>query len=222
VGGAGASANGSKVQINQLSSGRIPAGAIVERTVESTVGGEGALTVELTRSDFGTAQRAVEAINRQFGFGTADALDARVIQVRAPQSPQERVGFLARLESLEVTPAQAVARVVINARTGSVVMNQAVRVSECAVAHGNLSVVINTEPVVSQPAPFSNGRTVESAQSQISVNQGGGALQIVRGSASLSDVIKGLNALGANAQDLVSILQAMKTAGALRAELEII
>ncbi|SCK60318.1 flagellar P-ring protein precursor FlgI [Variovorax sp. HW608] len=222
VGGAGASANGSKVQINQLSSGRIPAGAIVERTVESTVGGEGALTVELTRSDFGTAQRAVEAINRQFGFGTADAVDARVIQVRAPQSPQERVGFLARLESLEVTPTQAVARVVINARTGSVVMNQAVRVSECAVAHGSLSVVINTEPVVSQPEPFSRGRTVESAVSQISVNQAGGALQMVRGSASLADVIKGLNALGANPQDLVSILQAMKTAGALRAELEII
>ncbi|WP_431273565.1 flagellar basal body P-ring protein FlgI [Variovorax ureilyticus] len=222
VGGAGASANGSKVQINQLSSGRIPAGAIVERTVESTVGGEGALTVELTRSDFGTAQRTVEAINRQFGSGTADAVDARVIQVRAPQSPRERVGFLARLESLEVTPTQAVARVVINARTGSVVMNQSVRVSECAVAHGNLSVVINTEPVVSQPEAFSRGRTVEAAQSEISVTQGSGALQMVRGSASLADVIKGLNALGANPQDLVSILQAMKTAGALRAELEII
>ncbi|WP_256330068.1 flagellar basal body P-ring protein FlgI [Variovorax sp. YR216] len=222
VGGAGASANGSKVQINQLSSGRIPSGAIVERTVETAVGGEGALTVELTRSDFGTAQRAVEAINRQFGFGTAEAVDGRVIRVQAPESPQERVGFLARLEGLEVTPAQAVARVVINARTGSVVMNQAVRVSECAVAHGNLSVVINTQPVVSQPEAFSRGRTVEAAQSEISVNQGSGALQMVRGSASLSDVIKGLNALGANPQDLVSILQAMKTAGALRAELEII
>jgi len=221
VGGAGASANGSKVQINQLSSGRIPSGAIVERTVETAVGGEGALTVELTRSDFGTAQRAVDAINRQFG-PVAEAVDGRVIRVQAPESPQERVGFLARLEGLEVTPTQAVARVVINARTGSVVMNQAVRVSECAVAHGNLSVVINTQPVVSQPEPFSRGRTVESAQSEISVNQGSGALQMVRGSASLSDVIKGLNALGANPQDLVSILQAMKTAGALRAELEII
>jgi len=221
VGGAGASANGSKVQINQLSSGRIPSGGIVERTVESAIGGEGELTVELTRSDFGTAQRAVEAINRQFG-PVAEAVDARVIRVHAPESPQDRVGFLARLEGLEVTPTQAVARVVINARTGSVVMNQAVRVSECAVAHGNLSVVINTQPVVSQPEAFSRGRTVESAQSEISVNQGSGALQMVRGSASLADVIKGLNALGANPQDLVSILQAMKTAGALRAELEII
>jgi flagellar P-ring protein precursor FlgI len=221
VGGAGASASGSKVQINQLSSGRIPGGAMVERSVEAPVGGEGMFTLELNRSDFGTAQRTVEAINRQFGPGTADAMDARVIRVRAPE-PQERVGFLARLEALEVTPTQAVARVVINARTGSVVMNQAVRVNDCAVAHGNLSVVINTEPVISQPGPFSGGSTVATQTSQISIAQGGGALQMVRGGASLSDVIKGLNSLGANPQDLVSILQAMKTAGALRAELEII
>ncbi|SFN18024.1 flagellar basal body P-ring protein FlgI [Variovorax sp. OV329] len=222
VGGAGASANGSKVQINQLSSGRIPNGALVERAVEAPVGGDGVFSLELNRSDFGTAQRAVEAINRQFGAGSADALDGRVIRVRAPDSASERVSFLARLESLEITPTQAPARVVINARTGSVVMNQAVRVNDCAVAHGNLSVVINTEPVISQPAPFSNGTTVAVPTSQISVNQGGGALQVVRGGASLADVVKGLNTLGANPQDLVSILQAMKSAGALRAELEII
>jgi flagellar P-ring protein precursor FlgI len=221
VGGAGASASGSKVQINQLSSGRIPGGALVERTVEAPVGGEGSFSLELNRSDFGTAQRVVEAINRQLGPGTADAADARMIRVRAPEA-LERVGFLARLENIEVTPMQAAARVVINARTGSVVMNQAVRVNDCAVAHGNLSVVINTEPVISQPGPFSGGSTVVAQTSQISVSQGGGALQMVRGGASLSDVIKGLNSLGANPQDLVSILQAMKSAGALRAELEII
>jgi len=222
VGGAGASANGSKVQINQLSSGRIPNGALVERAIDAPVGGDGAFSLELNRSDFGTAQRAVDAINRQFGAGSADAMDARVIRVRAPESPAERVSFLARLEDLEVTPTQAAARVVINARTGSVVMNQAVRVNDCAIAHGNLSVVINTEPVISQPAPFSNGTTVAVPTSQISVNQGGGALQVVKGGASLADVVKGLNTLGANPQDLVSILQAMKSAGALRAELEII
>jgi len=222
VGGAGASANGSKVQINQLSSGRIPAGGTVERAVEAAVGGEGAVTLELMRSDFGTAQRAVEAINRQFGGGLAEAVDGRVIRVRAPESAPERVGFLARLEGLEITPTQAVAKVVINARTGSVVMNQAVRVNDCAVAHGSLSVVINTDPLVSQPGPFSNGRTVTGATSEISINQPGGALQMVRGGASLADVVKGLNTLGANPMDLVSILQAMKTAGALRAELEII
>lgn len=222
VGGVGASANGSKVQINQLNAGRIPGGATVERVVEASVGGDGAFTLELMRSDFGTAERAVEAINRQFGSGMAEAVDARVIRVRAPVSPQDRVGFLARLEGLEVTPTQAVAKVVINARTGSVVMNQAVRVNDCAVAHGSLSVVINTEPLVSQPGPFSNGRTVTSASSEISINQPGGALQMIRGGASLADVVKGLNTLGANPQDLVSILQAMKSAGALRAELEII
>jgi len=221
VGGAGASANGSKVQVNQLSSGRIPAGALVERTVEAAVGAEGTFSIELNRSDFGTTQRAVDAINRQFGSGTAEAIDARSIRVRAPE-PQQRVGFLARLEDLEVTPTQAGARVVVNARTGSVVMNQAVRVKDCAIAHGNLSVVINTEPVISQPGAFSGGSTVATQTSQISVNQGGGAIQMVRGGASLSDVVKGLNSLGANPQDLVSILQAMKSAGALSAELEII
>ncbi|WP_370868768.1 flagellar basal body P-ring protein FlgI [Polaromonas sp.] len=222
VGGAGASANGSKVQINQLSSGRIPAGAIVERAVESPLGGDGTLMLELNTSDFGTAQKAVDAINRSFGPGTATALDARVIQVNAPARPAERVGFLARIESIDVAPAQAIAKVVINARTGSVVMNQAVKINDCAVAHGNLSVVINTEPVISQPNPLAGGETVVAQRSQIEISQGGGALQVVRGGASLSDVIKGLNTLGANPQDLVSILQAMKAVGCLRAELEII
>lgn len=222
VGGAGASANGSQVKINQLSSGRIPAGAIVERAVESPLAGDGTLMLELNTSDFGTAQKAVDAINRHFGPGTAHALDARVIQVNAPARPEERVGFLARIENVDVTPAQAVAKVVINARTGSVVMNQTVRIQDCAVAHGNLSVVINTEPVISQPNPLSGGSTVVAQRSQIELNQGGGALQVVRGGASLADVIKGLNTLGANPQDLVSILQAMKAVGALRAELEII
>jgi len=222
VGGAGASASGTQVKVNQLSSGRIPAGAIVERAVESPLGGDGTLMIELNKTDFGTAQKAVDAINRSFGPGTAQALDARVIQVSAPARPEERVGFLARIEDLDVNPAQAVARVVINARTGSVVMNQTVRINDCAVAHGSLSVVINTDPVISQPGPFSGGNTVATQRSQIELSQGGGALQVVKGGASLADVIKGLNALGANPQDLVSILQAMKAVGALRAELEII
>lgn len=222
IGGAGASASGSSVKINQLSSGRIPSGAIVERAVESPLGGDGTLMLELHTSDFGTAQMTMEAINRSFGPGTAIALDARVIQVNAPDRPEERVGFLARIQNIDVAPAQAVAKVVINARTGSVVMNQNVRLNDCAVAHGNLSVVINTEPVISQPGLLSGGTTVVAQKSQIEISQAGGALQVVRGGASLADVIKGLNTLGANPQDLVSILQAMKAAGALRAELEII
>jgi len=222
IGGAGASAGGSQVKINQLVSGRIPAGAIVERPVESPLGANGTLMLELNTTDFSTAQKAVDAINRSFGPGTAIALDARVIQVNAPARPEERVGFLARVENIEVDPAQAVAKVVINARTGSVVMNQAVRIQDCAVAHGNLTVVINTEPVISQPNALSGGATVATQRSQVELSQSGAALQVVRGGASLADVIKGLNTLGANPQDLVSILQAMKAVGALRAELEII
>jgi flagellar P-ring protein precursor FlgI len=221
VGGAGASANGSKVQVNQLGAGRIPAGALVERAVPAPLGEDGTLMLELHRTDFGTAQRAVDAINRQLGAGTADALDARVIRVRAPAA-QDRVGFIARLQAIEVTAALDVARVVINARTGSVVMNQAVRVQDCAVAHGSLSVVISSQPVISQPNALSQGVTVAGQTSQIAMEQAGAALQAVRSGASLADVIKGLNSLGANPQDLVSILQAMKSAGALRAELEII
>jgi flagellar P-ring protein FlgI len=222
IGGAGASAGGTQVKINQLLSGRIPAGAIVERAVESALGGDGTLLLEMNTTDFGTVQKAVDAINRNLGAGTATALDARVIQVTAPARPEERVSFLARIQNIDVAPEQAIAKVVINARTGSVVMNQAVRIQDCAVAHGNLTVVINTEPVISQPGPLSGGSTVVTQRSQVELNQAGSALQVVRGGASLADVIKGLNSLGANPQDLVSILQAMKAVGALRAELEII
>lgn len=222
IGGVGASSAGAKAQINQISSGRIPAGAIVERAVESVLGDDGILTLELNTGDFGTAQQVVESINHDFGEGTARALDARVIQLIAPARAQDRVSFLSRIQNVEVATAPAGAKVVINARTGSVVMNQSVRINDCAVAHGSLSVVINTEPVISQPNPLAGGTTVTSQRSQIEINQGSGALQILRAGASLADVIKGLNALGANPQDLVSILQAMKAVGALRAELEII
>jgi flagellar P-ring protein FlgI len=222
IGGAGASAGGTQVKVNQLLSGRIPAGAIVERAVESPLGGDGNLLLEMNTTDFGTVQKAVDAINRSLGAGTATALDARVIQVTAPARLEERVSFLARIQNIDVAPEQAIAKVVINARTGSVVMNQAVRIQDCAVAHGNLTVVINTEPVISQPSPLSDGSTVVAQRSQVELSQAGSALQVVRGGASLADVIKGLNSLGANPQDLVSILQAMKAVGALRAELEII
>ncbi|PIY29781.1 MAG: flagellar biosynthesis protein FlgI [Comamonadaceae bacterium CG_4_9_14_3_um_filter_60_33] len=222
LGGVGASGGGSQVKINQVSSGRIPAGAIVERAVASAMGDDGSFALELNAGDFGTAQKAVDAINQNLGPNTARALDARVIQIRAPANPDDRVGFLARIQNLEITPSRVGAKVVINARTGSVVMNQSVRVNDCAVAHGSLSVVIKTEPVVSQPNPLAGGVTVVAPRSQIEVSQEGGALQIVQAGASLSDVVKGLNALGANPQDLVSILQAMKSVGALRAELEVI
>ncbi|AGW92737.1 MULTISPECIES: flagellar basal body P-ring protein FlgI [Cupriavidus] len=222
VGGAGASANGSKVQVNQLAVGRIANGAIVERAVAAFQPDGGVLNLELKDTDFGTAERVVEAINRSMGGGVAAALDGRVVQVRAPASAAARVGFLARIENLDVTPAKAAAKVILNARTGSIVMNQAVTVEDCAVAHGSLSVVINTQPVISQPAPFSGGQTVVAPVSQIDMRQQGGSLQVVKAGASLAAVVKGLNALGATPADLQTILEAMRAAGALRAELEVI
>lgn len=222
VGGAGASANGSKVQVNQLAAGRITAGAIVERAVPTAVSQAGTMQLDLNDVDYDTTQRVVAAIDNAFGSGTATALDGRTIQLRAPGDPQQQVSFMAQLQNLEVRPAQAAAKVILNARTGSIVMNQMVTLQSCAVAHGNLSVVINTQPVVSQPGAFSNGRTVVAQQSQIQMKQDNGSLKLVNAGANLAEVVKALNALGATPADLMSILQAMKAAGALRADLEII
>jgi flagellar P-ring protein precursor FlgI len=222
VGGVGASASGSKAQVNHLSVGRISGGATVERAVPSALGQGGAVYLELNDSDFSTASRVVDAVNRRFGPDTAAAQDGRVIRIRAPLSSDERVAFLGQLESLHVTPAQTAAKVILNARTGSVVMNQAVTLESCAVSHGNLSVVINTEPVISQPAPFSSGQTVATSVSQIDIRKEPGQVMLLQGGASLAEVVKALNAIGATPQDLLAILQAMKAAGSLRAELEII
>ncbi|NUY31402.1 flagellar basal body P-ring protein FlgI [Paraburkholderia sp. JPY303] len=222
VGGAGASANGSKVQVNQLAAGRVTSGAIVERAVPTAVSQAGMMQLDLNDMDYDTTQRVVAAIDNAFGSGTATALDGRTIQLRAPADPQQQVSFMAQLQNLEVRPGQAAAKVILNARTGSIVMNQMVTLQSCAVAHGNLSVVINTQPVVSQPGAFSNGRTVVAQQSQIQMKQDNGALKLVNAGANLAEVVKALNALGATPADLMSILQAMKAAGALRADLEII
>ncbi|MGN6666477.1 MAG: flagellar basal body P-ring protein FlgI [Trinickia sp.] len=223
VGGAGASANGSKVQVNQLATGRIPSGAIVERAVPTQVAqAGGTMQMELNEMDYGTTQRVVAAVNNAFGEGTAIPLDGRTIQLRAPVDPSQQVAFMAQLENLDVRPAQAAAKVILNSRTGSIVMNQMVTLQSCAVAHGNLSVVVNTQTAVSQPGAFSNGSTVASRQSQIQMKQDNGSLKLITAGANLAEVVKALNALGATPADLMSILQAMKAAGALRADLEII
>ncbi len=222
VAGAGAESAGSRVQVNHLSVGRVPGGATVERAVPTSVGQDGYIQLELHTTDFGTAKRVSDAVNA-IAPGSAVALDGRVIRVLAPPTPQERVAFLARIEALEVTPVQTAAKVIVNSRTGSVVMNQAVTVGACAVAHGNLAVLVSTEPVISQPAPFARrGETVQAERSDIEIRQEGGRLMMVPAGASLAEVVKALNALGATPQDLVAILQAMKAAGALRAELEVI
>ena len=223
IGGAGASANGSKVQVNQLAAGRITGGALVERAVPTQVTqATGTIQMELNEMDYDTTQRIVSAVNSMFGSGTAMPVDGRTIQVRAPSDPSQQVAFMAQLENVDVRPATAAAKVILNARTGSIVMNQMVTLQTCAVAHGNLSVVVNTTPVVSQPNAFSNGQTVVGAQSQIQLKQDNGALKLVTAGANLAEVVKALNALGATPADLMSILQAMKAAGALRADLEII
>ena len=223
VGGAGASAAGSKVQINHLSAGRIPEGATVERAVATPLAQGDAIQLDLNTSDFATAREVVRAINGRMGAGTADALDGRAVRVRMPESADARVTFMAEIENLEVKQSIPAARVVINARTGSIVMNQAVTLAACAVAHGNLSVTISSTPSVSQPAPFSKGgQTVVTEKADITISQQAGSLIQMGPSAKLADVVKALNSLGATPQDLLAILQAMKSAGALTAELEVI
>jgi flagellar P-ring protein precursor FlgI len=222
VGGTGAQAGGSSVTVNHLSAGRVAGGATVERSVPTPLGEAEKVTLELNVTDFGTAGRIVEAINRSFGPGTAEALDGRQIAVRAPLAADARVAFLGRVENITVEPVENAAKVVVNSRTGSVVMNRNVTLQNCAVAHGSMSVTVSAEPVVSQPAPLSAGQTVVTERAQVDIQQAAGALLDIKGGASLADVVKALNALGATPLDLISILQAMKAAGALRAELEII
>ncbi len=222
VGGAGASAGGSKVQINHLSAGRVPEGATVERAVPTPLNQGEYLQLDLNANDFGTAREVAKAINTKMGEGVAQALDGRVIRVRMPASPDARVSFMADIENLPIERAAPAARVVINARTGSIVVNQAVTLSSCAVAHGNLSVTISTTPVVSQPGPLSGGQTVAREKSDITINQAPGSLIQMPAGTQLVDVVKALNSLGATPQDLLAILQAIKAAGALNAELEVI
>ena len=223
IAGAGASAAGSKVQINHLSAGRIPDGATVERAVATPLAEGNAIQLDLTSSDFATAREVVRAINARMGAGTADALDGRAVRVRMPETADARVAFMAEIENLEVKQAMPSAKVVINARTGSIVMNQAVTLAACAVAHGNLSVTISSTPQVSQPGPFSKGgQTVVTERADITISQQAGSLVQMGASTKLADVVKSLNALGATPQDLLAILQAMKAAGALTAELEVI
>lgn len=221
VGGVGASANGTQTQINHLSVGRISEGATVERALPNPISQNGSFNLELKESDFSTASLVVDAINGRFGKNTAFAEDGRVIKVNAPENTS-RVAFLASLEAINVSPSATPAKIILNARTGSVVMNKAVTLDSCAVSHGNLSVVINTAPVISQPGAFSDGTTVSTAVSQIDITKEPGKVLKLNSGANLADVVKALNAIGATPQDLLAILQAMKAAGALRAELEII
>jgi len=220
--GAGAAAGGSKVTVNHLSAGRIPAGATVERAVPTPWLQGSAIQYDLQADDFNTARDVANAINKAKGPGTAEALSGRSVMVRLPQQPGERVAFMADLENIAIDRATPSAKIVVNARTGSIVMNQAVTIGPCAVAHGNLSVTISSTPVISQPSALSQGQTVVSEKADIQINQEPGNIIQMPAGSKLTDVVKALNTLGANPQDLLAILQAMKAAGALQAELEVI
>jgi flagellar P-ring protein precursor FlgI len=222
VAGAGASGGGSSTQVNHLSAGRIPSGATVERAVQTRLGQGDFINLELKEADFTTASRVTDAIDRSFGRGTALPLDGRLIQVKAPAAPGQRIAFLAQLENINLNPGLPTPKVILNARTGSIVMNQLVSVDKCAIAHGNLTVTVSSEPQVSQPGALSGGQTVVTETADVQVKSDKGELMVVPASASLNDVVKALNSVGATPQDLLAILQAMKAAGALKADLEII
>jgi flagellar P-ring protein precursor FlgI len=223
IGGAGASAAGSKVQVNTLNAGRVPEGATVERAVPTPLNQGEYLQLDLNANDYNTAREVARAVNARMGNGVAQAVDGRVVRVRMPEGMDARVAFMADIENLPLELATPAAKVVINARTGSVVVNQMVTLNPCAVAHGSLSVTINSTPVVSQPnALSSGGTTVSRDKADITIKQEPGTLIQLPAGTKLADVVKALNSLGATPQDLLAILQAMKTAGALNAEIEVI
>ncbi|WP_334131818.1 flagellar basal body P-ring protein FlgI [Silanimonas lenta] len=226
VGGFGAAgADGSKVSVNVPSSGRIPNGAIVERALPDALaqaGQGGRITLSLRRPDFTTATRMVEALNRAFGEDAATALDAGTVQVQAPLDPGARVAFLARVENLTLEPGEALAKVVVNARTGTVVIGRNVQVLPAAVAHGSLTVTITEAVNVSQPAPFSQGQTVVAPESTVEASADGSRMFLFKGGTSLDQIVRAVNEVGAAPGDLIAILEALKQVGALRAELEII
>ncbi|NBT73361.1 MAG: flagellar biosynthesis protein FlgI, partial [Betaproteobacteria bacterium] len=218
------SAAGTSTTVNHLSVGRVPEGALVERAIPTAPMGQ-FVQLDLHQSDFTLMQRTAEAIAKRFGAGVVMPLDARALKVAVPSEPMARIRFLADLENLPIdTPAER-AKVIVNARTGSVVMNQAVTLTPAAVAHGNLTVKIEQMASTSQPEPFSRGQTTVTNQASVSVQQGetgpGGLVKVPQG-ANLDGVIRALNMLGAKPADLMSILQALKASGALKADLEII
>ncbi len=224
VGGLGIEGNdGSRVSINVPTVGRIPDGAIVEREVLSGFNEGDSITLNLKRSDFTTARRLADTINASLGGGLATALDATSVRVLAPLDPYQRATFASELENLTVTPGEAPARVVVNSRTGTVVVDGNVRVLPAAVSHGSLTVTIVESFDVSQPGPFSRGaETVITPRSDISVDEGAATMFPFGPGTSLDDIVRAVNDVGAAPGDLVAILEALYALGALRAELIVI
>ncbi|MGE0859237.1 MAG: flagellar basal body P-ring protein FlgI [Gammaproteobacteria bacterium] len=223
VGGFGVAANdGSSITVNVPSVGRIPNGATVEREVATPFAQGDYLTLNLHRQDFTTATRMAQAIDKTLGPNSALAVDGSSVRVLAPADPAQRVSFMAIVENVELSPGDAPAKVVVNSRTGTVVIGNKVTVTAAAVTHGSLTVTISNDPVVSQPGPLSGGQTAVVDRNNISVEQKKNRMFLFNPGVSLDDIVQAVNGVGAAPGDLVAILEALKEAGALRAELIVI
>jgi flagellar P-ring protein precursor FlgI len=220
--GIDAAAGGSKVAIGVPTAGRIPSGAIVERMVETPFEKSEFLVLNLRDNDFSTSSAIVAAINSKFGPEVAQAVDGTSISVRAPENLNQRVAFMGMLENIEVTPAEPNARVVINSRTGTVVINRAVRVTAAAVSHGTISVAITATNEVSQPNPLSQGQTAAVQNADIAVSEPKNPMFLFKPGVDLRDIVDAVNQVGASPSALIAILEALKSSGSLRAELVII
>ncbi len=215
-------ADGSRLSLNVPSVGRIPGGASVERTVPNAFAQGDSLVLNLNHPDFTTSRRVAEQINSLLGPNMAAAQDATSIRVSAPRDPSQRVSFLSVLENLEVQPAQEVAKVIINSRTGTIIIGQNVRVSPVAITHGGMTVAITEDLDVNQPAPLSAGQTVVTPRTGIEVDEGSGHMFQFSPGASLQEIVEAVNQVGAAPGDLMAILEALRQAGALKAELIVI
>ena len=223
VGGFGISGkDGSRIAVNVPSAGRVPNGATVEREVPSGFASEPFVILNLHQPDFTTSARLVEGINKLLGDATAQAMDGVSVKVAAPSDANQRIAYLSTLEQIEIEPGDAPARVIVNSRTGTVVIGSHVRVMPAAVAHGSLSVTITERASVSQPYEFSRGETVTVPESTISIDEGKPRMFVFDAGVDLNDIVRAVNQVGAAPGDLVAILEALKESGALRAELIVI
>jgi flagellar P-ring protein precursor FlgI len=223
VGGLGIdAADGSKLTINVPTAGRIPGGATVERSVDAGFATTPQLRFDLAEADLTTVHRVSDSINKRAGKMIARAIDATTVTIDADQGAEYRTTLMGQIENLEVDPANAAARVVVNARTGTVVINGAVRISPVAITHGKMTVQIDEKPQIVQPAPFSQGKTAIQQSSGIKVDEGVHPMFEFQPGASLAGIVKAVNAIGASPGDLVAILEALKQAGAMKAELVVL
>ena len=222
VSGVSADAAGSSIQIGVPTAGRIPNGATVERMVESPFGSAEHIVLNIRQADFSTATAITQAVNVAFGDGTAKALDGVSVAITAPADSSQRVSFLSMIENLDVSPGEAAARVVINSRTGTVVINRNVRVTAAAVTHGTISVSISATNEVSQPGPFSEGQTVGVQNADIEITEGNNPMFLFQPGVDLREIVDAVNQVGASPSSLIAILEVLKTSGSLRAELVVI